>query len=107
MSIKVAFISRHLPTDEQIQLAAQGGMVLDHVGDCDAFNASELYDKAAFYDYVCVVHPAAALALIGSKSVIVFKNENRAQPGGSVKFTTAEMYVFHPKPQLTEVFRLN
>jgi hypothetical protein len=107
MSIKVAFISRHSPSDEQIKLAAQAGMALDHVGDADAFNATELYDKSGFYDYVCVVHPAAALFLMPHKGVIVFKNESRSEPGQPPKFSTTEMHVFHTPPQEPQIFKLS
>ena len=35
---KFAFISRHMPTDEQINLAAKKDVELIHVGDRDAFS---------------------------------------------------------------------
>lgn len=57
--MKMAFISRHTPTDRQTELAAEQGYELVHVGDCDAFSVdpSFVHEKGPF-EAVAVDHPA-------------------------------------------------
>jgi len=90
---KLAFISRHTPTEEQVALAERKGYVLVHVGDRDAFSvqAREFKD----YSGVVVVHPAAALRLLGECNVVgVFENENRAAEGQPPQFRAKALHLF-------------
>lgn len=87
---KFAFISRHVPTVEQIALAAKLDIELVHVGDRDAFTGAlaDLFSDRLKFDGACVVHPAAALRVAGfyQKPVLVFENGNRAAEGQPPKF---------------------
>jgi hypothetical protein len=98
--LKFAFISRHAPTQEQHELAAKKGVQLICVGDDDAFSiVPNVYQE---YDGVVVVHPAAALSLIGSKPVGVFKNEHRLGPNENVpKFRAADFVVWDSYESVT------
>lgn len=90
---KLAFISRHVPSAEQIAIAAQADVSLVHVGDRDAFSVSvtELED----FDGVVVVHPAAAMRLACKAIWIgVFENGNRAPEGQPVQFSPVRLHLF-------------
>jgi hypothetical protein len=93
--MRFAFISRHVPTEEQVQLATEQGIELVHVGDADAFTVSPswLYDRDAF-DGAVVVHPAAALHLAGSFLIGVFENANRAPAGAPPQFEAKALHIF-------------
>jgi hypothetical protein len=81
---RFAFISRHVPTAEQVKLAKQAGVELEHVGDTDAFSVScGFVDDAGDFEGVVVVHPAAALRLAPHFVVGVFENGSR--PGEDQK----------------------
>ena len=91
---KFAFISRHMPTDEQINLAAKKDVELIHVGDRDAFSVGP--DSVGLgFDGVVVVHPAAALRLWHYYPVGVFENANRAPEGEPPKFEAAAFHIYH------------
>lgn len=91
-----AFISRHKPTYDQIQMALEKGVNLVHVGDADAFtvDADWVNDKGAF-EGVVVVHPAAAMSLMSQFDVGVFKNENRAPVGEKPQFRASEFHIWY------------
>lgn len=98
-----AFISRHIPTDTQVQLAADAGVNLVHVGDADAFTVTPAFvhgrerdacDSGFWFDGVVVVHPAAALRLANNFLVGVFENANRAPEGAPVSFEAVSFHVF-------------
>lgn len=92
--MKFAFVSRHLPTESQLQLASKSGIELVHVGDRDAFAfpASEFKDGG--YEGVVVVHPLAALtAFTAGLHVGVFNNVNRAPVGEKPQFETTDLVV--------------
>ncbi len=95
--MKFAFISRHVPTQGQIELAAQKGIELVHVGDRDAFSVS--HEEFKSFDGVVVVHPAMALRLLNTHNQVgVFNNVNRAPVGEKPQFETTEfhLYKLHP-----------
>ena len=56
-----AFMSRHVPSKEQHEIAATHDIELVHVGDRDGFNITP--DEFVDYDGVIVVHSAAAIRL--------------------------------------------
>ena len=91
---KFAFVSRHVPTEGQIDLAAKSGIELTHLGDQDAFAfpASKIRDMG--YVGVVVVHPQAALtAFTSGLAVGVFNNVNRAPVGERPQFETTDLVV--------------
>lgn len=94
---KYAFISRHTPTQGQIDLATAQGIDLVHVGDADAFTVTPewVYDHSEepFYGVV-VVHPAAALRLAPFYPVGVFENANRAEPGQPPQFEASALHLY-------------
>ena len=92
---KFAFISRHLPTEGQVQLAADQGIELVHVGDADAFSVGPSFvDDHGAFDGVVVVHPAAAMRLSGSFVVGVFENANRAPEGERPTFEAVALHLY-------------
>lgn len=93
--IMMAFISRHVPTERQIQLAKQKGFELVHIGDADAFAVGPgfVHAKGPF-EAVAVVHPAAALRLIPHFMVGVFENANRSPEGQPPKFEAVSLHVW-------------
>lgn len=90
-----AFISRHAPTQGQIDMAAGQGIELTHVGDHDAFSvdAGFVHHHGPF-EGVVVVHPAAALRLAPQFLVGVFENANRAPVGEPPKFEAVSFHVY-------------
>jgi hypothetical protein len=92
---KFAFISRHLPTAGQMELAQAQGIELVQVGDADAFSVDPawVYERGAF-EGVVVVHPAAALRLSGSFIVGVYENANRAPEGEKPQFEATALHIF-------------
>jgi len=96
--MKFAFVSRHVPTQGQIELAASKGIILEHIGDRDAFAFPVDAIKAAGYVGVVVVHPWAALsAFRDGLSVGVFNNVNRAAVGEPPRFETTDFCVADAK----------
>lgn len=99
-----AFISRHKPTPEQVQLAAEQDIILHHVGDADAFtvtpywveaHAPEIVEDYAVQFYgVVVVHPAAALRLCKDYLIGVFENANRAPEGAPPQFSAKAFHIY-------------
>lgn len=95
-----AFITRHVPTAEQVALAAEQGITLHSVGDADAFTVSNsfVHEAAArlnvTFEGVVVVHPAAALRLCSEFLVGVFENANRAPEGAPPQFAAKALYLF-------------
>ena len=98
---QILFVSRHKPTDEQIEVARDQDCGLFHIGDCDAFSITpewieERIPVGVNKDrvIVAVVHPAAALRLSGKYRIAVFHNSNRAPEGEKPQFYCDEMYVY-------------
>lgn len=97
---KFAFVSRHTPTSEQLEVARQKGIVLVHVGDRDAFciDPREFFPVGERYkekwDGVVVVHPASAMSLLPHGPVGVFQNENRAPEGEPPHFVCGKLIIF-------------
>lgn len=96
---KLAFISRHVPTQAQIDLALVQGYEIVHVGDRDAFNIS-IWDSPISrgeFPAVAVVHPQLAMNFLRwGFEVAVFENANRAPEGEKPSFEAVGMYITHP-----------
>jgi len=92
---RLAFISRHAPTQEQIDLALKLEHEIVHVGDVDAFDPgflSTVADRIAGFDAVAAVHPnillTQALSYSGGTGLPcwVFENGSRPVEGGKPQF---------------------
>jgi len=103
---RLAFISRHAPTQEQIELAATLGFEIIHVGDVDAFAKDllkQVADKAEDCDAIAAVHPNILLTQAAGgwyrsgKPVWVFKNENRPAEGGAPQFFCTGVTIWEPQ----------
>lgn len=95
---RFAFVSRHVPTAAQTTMAAAQAVLLEQVGDRDAFAFPAAELLAAGFSGVVVVHPAAALtALLAGLAVGVFNNVNRAPLGSPPQFETTELRLFEPQ----------
>lgn len=89
---RFAFVSRHEPTIEQIEMALAQGIELEFVGDRDAFEFNPNEFKG--FDGVICVHPLIAIECIKAKLAVgVFKNGNRAQIGEKSQFYPVELRV--------------
>lgn len=93
------FISRHVPTEEQIEIARQHGYDLIHDGDADAFDKDDIGSLISCQhpepDAVAVVHPAAAMHVRDrGLTVGVFENENRAPLGEKPQFHCKALHIF-------------
>lgn len=94
---KMAFISRHVPTADQLKIARDKGYDLAHVGDMDAFTVQPSQVAAlGNFDAVCVVHPAAALRLTQHYTVGVFENAMRHVEGGAPIFEAKALHIYCP-----------
>lgn len=98
---RMNFISRHVPNADQIQLAADRGFDLVHIGDVDAFDADAV--SAAFSDHpgtaFAVVNPALALNLASlawatDVTIGVFQNAARPVDGGKPTFKATALHVW-------------
>jgi hypothetical protein len=99
-----AFISRHTPTQEQIDLCEQQGINLIHIGDFDAFSViaddvehavAQIDEFAGELEGVIVVHPALALRLYDYFIVGVFENGNRTPEGEKPQFYAKALHLYH------------
>jgi hypothetical protein len=97
-TMKLVFVSRHAPTQEQISLAEAKGFQLVHVGDVDAFDAAAVAALLAPHKdaAVCAVHPAVFFAAIqhGHTVLGVFENGNRAPEGAKPSFYAKSLHVW-------------
>lgn len=102
---RIAFISRHAPTVEQIELAHSLGYEIVHVGDVDAFEPgflSVVKDKIAGFDAVAAVHPnillTQAFGHYGEQGIPcwVFENGSRPVEGGKPEFFCKGVIVWSP-----------
>lgn len=90
---KLAFISRHVPTAAQIEIARKVDVEIVHVGDRDAFTVN--CEEFENHDGVIVVHPAAALRFSCKADWIgIFENANRAPEGKPVQFEPVKLHLF-------------
>lgn len=95
--MKFAFISRHTPTNGQLQLAADQGITLVQIGDRDAFtvNVTDLTGHPdGPFDGAVIVHPAAAMRLCGTFLIGVFENANRAPEGEKPSFEAVSFHIY-------------
>lgn len=108
--MRFLFISRHTPTESQVDLARSKGIELIHAGDLDAFSP-DLAKQIEELDYkfcpdhgedlvqgahgIVCVHPVIALtAKELSYKVGVFNNVNRAPVGEKPQFETTQLVIF-------------
>lgn len=92
---KVAFISRHVPSPEQVEYFARHNYELVHVGDANGFDIEVLRELTAPYLSACVVHAGAAANLLTlRKRVFVCENVNRAPAGEPPQFKLAKVYAW-------------
>ena len=95
MKTLFAFISRHTPTERQIELAAEQGIEVVHIGDLDAFTADVgAVMRRGPFEGVIVVHPAAAMRLAHCLYIGVYENASRAPEGGKPQFEAAALHVY-------------
>ena len=96
-----AFISRHVPTQEQHDLALLQGVKLVVIGDYNAFTVTpdDIFEagenKGYCFDGVVVVHPAAALTLIEDFQIGIFENGNRAAEGEKPQFFAKAFHIWN------------
>jgi hypothetical protein len=104
--VKMAFISRHSPTQSQKDLAQKAGYELIHVGDLDGFKF-KVYsplvlkdgqtigqDSSHNFKAVAVVHAGLALKFIPHVPVALFENQLRPVEGGEPTFQTTSMVIY-------------
>lgn len=100
--MKLAFVSRHVPTPRQYELARGWGYELVPVGDRDAFAGDVRWSAFPGYAGVVVDHPAAALRALIAESgygqpqwmVGVFENVNRAPEGAPHSWETVALHMY-------------
>lgn len=91
---RFAFVSRHIPTDSQVKLAAESGIELIHVGDRDGFSIDPAEFVSADYRGVVVVHAQAAISCFKfGLAVGIFNNINRAPLGEKPQFETTQFII--------------
>lgn len=99
---KLFFVTRHLPTIGQIDLAAKYEYEIECVGDIDAFGDDEKLDNLIIRANECggsiaVVHPALALRVkagLMNGHVAVFENSNRAPEGERPEFYAKGLHFY-------------
>lgn len=96
------FISRHQPTQDQIEIAEENGIILHPVGDFDAFDGKvtdtivELRDRGIPVVGMVVSHPAFVMRYAADFMIGTFKNEYRTPEGGTPQFKATGLFVIHP-----------
>lgn len=93
---KFAFISRHTPTKEQIDMARAQDIELVWYGDVNAFEIEPIEIFRVDHKFVgaIVVHPAAALRLSPLLKIGVFENGNRAEAGEKPQFFAKALHIY-------------
>lgn len=92
---KFAFISRHTPTAEQVELAVAQEIELIPIGDLDGFTVTaEQVARHGKFDGVAVVHAGAALRLQFDYEILLFENGNRAPEGEKPSFVAVACHLF-------------
>lgn len=103
---RMAFVSRHEPTPEQIALAKKDGYELVHVGDMDAFDHDldnqlcKLIVEGGYAAVACV-HAMIAIRVLSFGTgysnprvrVAIFENAQRPSEGGKPTFYAKAMHV--------------
>lgn len=95
----IAFISRHIATDEQHSLTRNAGFELIHVGDMDAFHCTDeqIIETLKNYNFASVVNVGLVLRIRSLRPNIrfcVFENEQRSS--GSVFQFRAKAIHWYP-----------
>ncbi len=92
---KFAFISRHTPTKEQLDLATEQGIDMTYIGDADAFSVDPDFVRGrGDFVGVIVVHPAAALRLASSFLVGVFEHGYLVEVAGKPRFYATSLQIY-------------
>ncbi len=96
--LEFAMVSRHAPSQDQINKAAEKGIKIVHVGDVDAFNDDNNYlppgyDTARFSGII-TVHPLIAVhAYADGLKIGCFENVSRPGPDGKPQFVCGRFIV--------------
>lgn len=110
-----AFLSRHIPTEEQVILARNEGITLVAIGDMDAFTVTPFLIREKGVSFlekgiipesfsgVVVVHPAAALRLRIAFDIGIFENASRAEEGEKPIFYAKAFHLY----KVTEISYTN
>lgn len=96
-----AFVSRHVATPEQDQIAHDLGIQLVHVGDRDGFTVTK--DDIGDFEGVVVVHGGMAMRLKDDYTIGIFENEMRPQEGGPPTFKAKALHLWWKKEDEKEV----
>lgn len=109
--VPCAFVTRHEPTAEQVEMLATIGLRPVWVGDVDAFDADAIREKVIGYEYFVAVHPMVFATACGGngyrdisdpdaiRTGLAFRNEARAGEGAA-PYTPrfSEIWAMRPCP---------
>jgi regulator of RNase E activity RraA len=87
-----AFVSRHRPTQEQIEMALAQDIELVHIGDKEGFTVTK--DDIGDCDGVVVVHGGMAMRLKDDYAIGIFENEMRPQEGAAPQFKAKQLHIW-------------
>lgn len=104
--MKMAFVSRHAPTSEQVKLAEKAGYQLINIGDLDAFDPdldnriTKLIVEGGYRAVACV-HPMIAMRVLSFGTgyakarvqVAIFENGQRPAEGGKPTFFAKSLHI--------------
>lgn len=95
MTLNFAVVSRHQPTDAQIEIARRKNIKLVYLGDYDAFTITPewISDKGEFKG-VIVVHGAAVARLLRFYDVGIFENSNRVEADQPLDYVAGSLHVY-------------
>jgi hypothetical protein len=92
--MKFAFVSRHVPTPRQYELAQEKGIELVPVGDLDGFTG-DFHALPSDLVGAVVVHAGAALRAMTALGMVgVFENANRAPEGQPPQFEAVALHLW-------------
>lgn len=97
---QIAFISRHVSTQEQVELTNDAGFKLIHVGDMDAFHCTDeqIIETLKNYNFASVVNVGLVLRIRSLRPDIrfcVFENEQRLS-GSVFQFRAKAIHWYPP-----------
>lgn len=92
---KFAFISRHQPTQEQIDLAKEKNIELVPIGDFDGFTVTykDISNHGDFDGVICA-HAAMALRLINYYFIGIYENGQRPDINGNMTFKAIDLIFY-------------
>jgi hypothetical protein len=96
--MEMAFISRHVPTAKQVELAQAQGFQLVHIGDMDAF--ADNSEVLKYWNAISCVHPLIAISYLDCRkkykvnsTIGIFNNVRRPDVDGKPCFDTDKLVV--------------